>query len=41
MSSYSTVGLLDAHEVDGKHGGWNEEDLHACVVERDEVHEEV
>ena len=32
-------GQLKPHQVDGQGGGWDEEDLHASIVKRDEVHE--
>lgn len=39
--AYCAVGLLISHEVDDEGGGGNEEYFHECVVQGDEVHEEV
>ncbi len=39
--TYSTEGLLVAHEVDHEGSGSDEEDLHEGVVQGNEVHEEV
>ncbi len=40
-STYSAERLLIPHQVNDKGSGRDEEDLHECVVQGNEVHEEV
>ena len=39
--TYGAVWLLVPHQVNDVGGGRNKEDLHAGVVHRDEVHEQI
>ena len=37
--TYCAVWFLESHQIDDDQGARDEEYLHACVVEGDEVHE--
>lgn len=41
IETYSAVWFLVSHQIDGEGSSTDEEDFHAGVVERNEVHEEV